>query len=90
MGATARRPQGRRDRGFTAMKTAGQDAISPSDSSSVICRCTAAEKRRAANAGLIRTNPDFAGAETNHPFTMTTNPAVLSTKSFTPQVPLYH
>jgi hypothetical protein len=25
----------------------------------------------------------------NHPFTMTVNPAVQSTKNFTPQVPLY-
>jgi len=41
-------------------------------------------------AAVIRTNPDFAGAGNNHPFTMTEKPAVLSTKSFTPQVPLYH
>jgi hypothetical protein len=38
----------------------------------------------------IRTNPGIAGTGTNHPFTMTMNPGVLSTKSFTPQVPLYH
>jgi hypothetical protein len=40
--------------------------------------------------GRIRTNPDFAGTDNNHPFTMTTNPAVVSAKKFTPQVPLYH
>ena len=58
-------------------------------SASVICGCTAADQR-ARRSGPIRTNPDFAGAGTNHPFTMTAIPAVLSTKSFTPQVPLYH
>jgi hypothetical protein len=52
-------------------------------------RCRAPQDVRG-DAGLTRTNPDFAGTGTNHPFTMTMNPAVLSTKSFTPQVPLYH
>jgi hypothetical protein len=33
--------------------------------------------------------PDFCGRAANHPFTMTVNPAVRSTKNFTPQVPLY-
>jgi hypothetical protein len=31
----------------------------------------------------------FLRAAANHPFTMTVNPAVQSTKTFTPQVPLY-
>lgn len=31
----------------------------------------------------------FLRDDDNHPFTMTVNPAVRSTKNFTPQVPLY-
>ena len=34
----------------------------------------------ATGRGRIRTNPDFAGMGDNHPFTMTANPAVLSSK----------
>jgi hypothetical protein len=32
----------------------------------------------------------LGGNGDNHSFTMTKNPALLSTKKFTPQVPLYH
>jgi len=39
---------------------------------------------------LVRRNPYFADLDTNRAFTMTANAAVLATKSFTPQVPLYH
>jgi hypothetical protein len=74
---------------FAALKAAGQDAIPSND----FRQSSAAAQRRIMGAwrsSLLRTNPDFAGAGTNYPFTMTMNPAVLSTKSFTPQVPLYH
>jgi hypothetical protein len=53
-------------------------------------RCTALEKSGRGEAVFSVQIRIFAGTGTNHPFTMTTNPAVLSTKSFTPQVPLYH
>jgi hypothetical protein len=81
-----------------ALKAADLDSISPLELHHSIspndlcpvCRCGAPHEVRVATPVLARTNPDFAGTDTNHPFTMTMNPAVLSTKSFTPQVPLYH
>ena len=72
-----------------ALKAAGQDAIPSND----LRQSSAAAQRRitgAQRSSLLRTNPDFAGTGTNYPFTMAMDPAVLSTKSFTPQVPLYH
>jgi hypothetical protein len=62
---------------------AGPDAVT-------ICRRQARMLDGFGGTALTRTNPDFAATGTNHPFTMPMKPAVLSTKSFTPQVPLYH
>lgn len=46
------------------------------DPSATVQRRTTSARRDS----LIRTNPDFARADTNRPFTMTTDLAVLSTK----------
>jgi len=77
------------DRGLATLKAAGHDAISLNDQRqrSPSTRRRTNARGEAASSVQIRI---FTAADTNHPFTMTTNPAVLSTKSFTPQVPLYH
>lgn len=58
-----------------------------------VCVRSAAARQWVICSSRSRSHPyksGFAGMGTNHPFTMTMNAAVLSTKSFTPQVPLYH
>ena len=74
------------DRGLATLKAAGHDAISLNDQRQ---RSPSTRRRTGEVASSVQIRI-FAAADTNHPFTMTTNPAVLSTKSFTPQVPLYH
>jgi hypothetical protein len=76
------------EQGFAAAQAAAQRCTSPGDLNR--------RGRRSASTPARETRPHadkpvfLRRAGDNHSFTMTMNAAVLSTKKFTPQVPLYH